>query len=80
MTNQYAAKRILEPHLYYATPSRVLADRALRKRDKLKILQAMRMDARYLATATTANLGGGMVPPLQRVESAIRELQQSPGG
>jgi len=79
MTNKYAEKRIIEPHLYYATPARVLADTRLQGREKLKVLQTMRMDAGYLAAATTAQLGGGRVPNLQRVESAIRALKQANG-
>ena len=76
MAQNYAEKRILEPHFYYQTPQHVLADKELSQRSKLKVLQNMRMDALYISEASMAVPRAGQTTNLERVERAIASLRQ----
>lgn len=79
MVKTYAKKRILEPHFYYQTPQHVLSDKELSARCKLKVLQNMRLDARYLSEASMAAPASGPTTNLEAVEQAISDLQQRLG-
>lgn len=67
---------IKDPFKHFRAPRDVVADPALTREEKRRILDSWALDAQLLAVAEEENMAGNDRPGLREVKLALRELEK----